>query len=239
MDTQLKMYPFVVTYYAKDANDEQPGLVIYSRPQDFATNPDWHYYQLTLQQTEPFEALFEAHVYADVAFERSEDFEEDKLVEFVTWMIRAGVPDHTHEYVTVPAMSPSDPLDQDDFWDIETLGKPVYADDDEPDEDVTPGQHPDGSPNLGRCCACGKEGPDVRNIIALPLRAPVPGTGWGCFVCGLPSNGAVAVLCDDCLDLAEDVRYACVGYAGQNRRLPLRLLAGPFEHIRSRHEPLN
>ncbi len=57
----------------------------------------------------------------------------------------------------------------------------------------------DEPPDLGPCCACGKSGPDVRNIMMLHVRAPVPGTGWGCFACKLPLNGAVAVLCDICL----------------------------------------
>lgn len=34
--------------------------------------------------------------------------------------------------------------------------------------------------DLGPCCGCGKLGPTVRTIVALALRAPVPGTGWGC-----------------------------------------------------------
>jgi hypothetical protein len=35
-----------------------------------------------------------------------------------------------------------------------------------------------------KCCGCGGRG-NVRNIVMHNLRAPVPGTGWGCFQCHL------------------------------------------------------
>ena len=60
---------------------------------------------------------------------------------------------------------------------------------------------PDDAPiDLGMCCACRLAGPTVRNIMMIPFRAPVPGKGWGCLVCRLPSDGAVAVVCDACLE---------------------------------------
>lgn len=45
---------------------------------------------------------------------------------------------------------------------------------------------PDGDvPNVGPCCAC--EGiENVRHFLMLPHKAPIPGRGWGCAVCGLP-----------------------------------------------------
>jgi len=48
--------------------------------------------------------------------------------------------------------------------------------------------------SLGSCCACGK--PDdgsVRNVLCLAFEAPKGFNGWGCFVCGIPSKGAIAV----------------------------------------------
>jgi hypothetical protein len=95
----------------------------------------------------------------------------------------------------------------------------------------------DQVPDLGRCCACGKRGPDVRNVMMLNKKAPVPGQGWGCFVCGLPADGAVAVVCDGCLDSEAAIRWACVGYPGEDQRTGVDTLTEPFEHDLARHEP--
>ena len=86
---------------------------------------------------------------------------------------------------------------------------------------------------LGSCCTCGTaEG--VRNIVTLHRPAPMPGTGWGCVVCNLPNDGAVAVLCDACLD--RPIRSVCVGYADQDQRLAINELApGAFEHNERAH----
>ena len=56
------------------------------------------------------------------------------------------------------------------------------------------------SVNLGPCCGC-ETLFNVRNSIMLDTQCAVPGRGWGCLVCSLPANGAVVVLCDECLDL--------------------------------------
>lgn len=79
---------------------------------------------------------------------------------------------------------------------------------------------------LGRCCICQIEGPEVRNIVMLDVSSPEPGNGcWGCFVCGLPQAGAVAVLSDVCVRMEpyrylELLKFACLGLSGrepQNR----------------------
>ena len=51
------------------------------------------------------------------------------------------------------------------------------------------------TPDLGPCCCCGGT-ERVRDIVMLSRKAPVPGTGWGCVVCGLPNDGASYVCCD-------------------------------------------
>ena len=67
--------------------------------------------------------------------------------------------------------------------------------------------------DLGQCCACGKSGPDVRNIVMLSFRGPDPGKGWGCLQCGLPTDGASAVLCDGCAEAgAEPREIVAAGY---------------------------
>ena len=69
----------------------------------------------------------------------------------------------------------------------------------------------------------------------LDKRSPEPGVGcWGCFVCGAPQAGAVAVLCDDCLDARANPKFACLGEPAENRRI----LAGhlqPFGHDKAKH----
>lgn len=76
--------------------------------------------------------------------------------------------------------------------------------------------------DLGPCCNCGTRR-GVVNIMMLDRRAPVAGCGWGCVVCGLPSDGAVAVLCDDCVD--QEVRFVCEGYPSSGKRVPFNNLS--------------
>jgi hypothetical protein len=91
----------------------------------------------------------------------------------------------------------------------------------------------DDPPALGPCCIClGERG--VRNVICLHFKAVVPGRGWGCVVCDLPADGAVAVVCNDCIDDwqagAASLRYACRGYPATDGRVPIEALTVPHEH---------
>lgn len=93
---------------------------------------------------------------------------------------------------------------------------------------------------LGPCCGCEKEGPFVRNIITLDKKAPIAGRGWGCVVCDLPSDGALAVLCDNCLYVKrsdEDwkPKHACVGYPAKDGRVAFDSLTGEHSHDLSKH----
>jgi hypothetical protein len=91
--------------------------------------------------------------------------------------------------------------------------------------------------DLGPCCAC--EGiRDVRNVVMLDKKAPLPGRGWGCVVCGLPLDGAVAVLCDDCLENGREPQMACRGYPAEDGRVPIGELTGSHEHDEALHRPL-
>ena len=75
--------------------------------------------------------------------------------------------------------------------------------------------------DLGNCCVCrGKE--DVVNIINLPYRTFIPGTGWGNVEHSLPTDGAIAVICDSCMDGFEIVNLQDVvyGYASEKQRRP-------------------
>ena len=89
--------------------------------------------------------------------------------------------------------------------------------------------------DFGSCCACGKSDRTVRNMIALKKRAPVPGTGWGCAQCGLPADGAMAVICDECLRRRRAIRWACKGVAQERLRVGIHTLECGFDHRRQFH----
>ena len=89
--------------------------------------------------------------------------------------------------------------------------------------------------DLGPCCCCEKIRPDVRNIMMLHKRAPIPGRGWGCLVCGLPSDGAVYVCCDECLEKKRKPKFACRGYPKSDRRIPIEQLTESFKHDEVMH----
>ena len=96
-------------------------------------------------------------------------------------------------------------------------------------------------PDLGTCCNCTAF--PATAIMMLNRRAPVPGTGWGCVVCDLPCDGAVAAVCDDCADalaVAEaPPRFVCVGYPSAGKRTGyFEIDAKPdaiFEHDPAKH----
>ena len=95
--------------------------------------------------------------------------------------------------------------------------------------------------NLGKCCICEISGKTVRNLMTLHLKTLPDETkgGWGCFVCDLPPSGAVAVLCDVCLfEYTADntiIKFACLGYPGENRRIEIEKLTEVYEHDKSKH----
>lgn len=91
------------------------------------------------------------------------------------------------------------------------------------------------NPGLGPCCVCERVGPQVRNVMMIDRRGPVPGKGWGCVICDLPSDGAVAVVCDECTGL--DLRFVCAGYISEHKRAPYaELPAGVFAHDAAKHD---
>ena len=97
----------------------------------------------------------------------------------------------------------------------------------------------DELPDLGTCCGCDKVGPDVRNVMMLDREAPPMTTGWGCFVCSLPTIGAVAILCDKCL--ADDVapKFVVSGrIKTKGRQNVLQYPLKPFGHDLSQHPEL-
>jgi hypothetical protein len=88
---------------------------------------------------------------------------------------------------------------------------------------------------LGTCCICeGERG--ITTIIMLPFKNQVPGHGWGCFACHLPTDGASAVLCDACADEyvagRANLKFACRGYPAEDGRVAFDALT-----IRHEHDP--
>lgn len=93
-------------------------------------------------------------------------------------------------------------------------------------------------PTLGPCCIC-ETYSGVTVILMLNKRAPIPGHGWGCAICGLPSDGAVAVFCDSCFEFIEagaSPVFACRGYPGSDGRIPFAELSKEhFDHKKVDH----
>ena len=89
--------------------------------------------------------------------------------------------------------------------------------------------------DLGPCCCCGGTR-RVRTIVMIHRRAPVPGRGWGCVVCGLPADGASYMACDRCLEAGARPREVISGYAASKQRAPIESLSPePFEHRMEYH----
>lgn len=95
---------------------------------------------------------------------------------------------------------------------------------------------------LGSCCICLKEDETVGNMIGLHFEAPVPGTGWGCSKCGKPSDGALTVVCDQCLEDHQDkidtaVKHVIKGWPGKKKRVAIKDVDQKkrFEHDMSLH----
>ncbi len=83
--------------------------------------------------------------------------------------------------------------------------------------------------SFGPCCACGST-IQVRNVLMLRHKAPIPGTGWGCVRCLLPNDGAIAVVCDSCLEGKKPLRETCLGFPAKKERIPIEKLEGHHEH---------
>jgi hypothetical protein len=95
--------------------------------------------------------------------------------------------------------------------------------------------------DLGPCCNCGKRGHDVNSILMLDVKLPpdARGFGWGCLVCNLPPDGAIAVLCDACYRAVESgqeqIRSVCLGYPREGGRISRASCTEPHLHDASKH----
>ena len=90
------------------------------------------------------------------------------------------------------------------------------------------------------CCACGQCAIS-RNIAMLPWLCALPGKGWGCVVCGIPANGAIAIICDRCAETGKDIAdiaWACCGDGAGFEPIDLTKARGEFGHDLSKHPEL-
>jgi len=101
-----------------------------------------------------------------------------------------------------------------------------------------PGTRDEGITITGPCCACRRQDVELRNVVCMAFRGPITATGkgWGCAVCGLPTDGAIAIVCDDCRESDAAILDVCAGYAADPARVEASPLRGrPWEHRRERH----
>lgn len=82
------------------------------------------------------------------------------------------------------------------------------------------------NPGFGPCRTCQKT--PATMLLLLAKEAPIPGTGWGCLDCDLPANGALAAVCDDCIN--QPIRWACLGSPNAGNRIAVAELKMPFGH---------
>lgn len=87
--------------------------------------------------------------------------------------------------------------------------------------------------DYGPCCACGKHDGTVQQVVSLNRLAPIAGTGWECTGCGLPPNGAMAVVCTECLAKREPLKNVIYGPLGSHDRFLVGDLSEEvFDHKR-------
>lgn len=94
-----------------------------------------------------------------------------------------------------------------------------------------------GRSECGACCACGQESESVRNLLCFDFEAPPGFQGWGCLQCGAPSRGAMAVVCDLCLEANAQPKFLMGGkYAADGIRVPFEgFEQRPFGHDMTKH----
>lgn len=97
------------------------------------------------------------------------------------------------------------------------------------------------TPGFGPCCCCEAEIRHNPGLMMLGFEGPPGWTGWGCMVCGLPSRGAIAVLCQACVKAQRVPSFIAAGRnVGDNLRLRLdgKFVQVPFTHRLAQHPEL-
>lgn len=93
--------------------------------------------------------------------------------------------------------------------------------------------------DFGACCACLLRKPveQVQTLVLIDRRTPY-GDGWGCLQCHLPEEGAIAVLCNECVEGQVQIRQFIKGKVLSHERAPFAELTEPFEHRPAYHPEL-
>lgn len=90
----------------------------------------------------------------------------------------------------------------------------------------------------GSCCIC-ESTRNVNNLIQLDYKVE-SASGWGCVQCGLKMEGAIAIVCDTCIELygkqsdfKDKIKFLMNGI----KRIPVLPVEKrvPHEHDLSRH----
>lgn len=96
----------------------------------------------------------------------------------------------------------------------------------------------------GPCCGCGRPLRHPLTVVLLEVKTKPVETpdglrrfGWGCETCGLPPEGAFAVLCASCAAVGVEPTHAVLGDPEDKQRMPIRELLdqGPHEHDQRYH----
>lgn len=93
---------------------------------------------------------------------------------------------------------------------------------------------------ISKCCGCNQI-KVTNDVLMLDFKGPSPGKGWGCMVCNLPNDGAIAVLCEDCFKAVEshtmEIQTIVTGYIQDNQRQPLppEDQRQPWQHDMEKH----
>jgi hypothetical protein len=88
-------------------------------------------------------------------------------------------------------------------------------------------------PGFGPCCCCEGDIPRQPRLMMLELEAPAGFKGWGCLVCRLPLRGAIAVVCESCIQAQRLPQFIAAGsdlYDNQRQRLDDTFEQKPFAH---------
>jgi hypothetical protein len=93
------------------------------------------------------------------------------------------------------------------------------------------------STGLGSCCGCGSKENKIARVACLPYKTTEPGTGWGCKLCNLALDGAIAPMCEACMAKGTLPKFFCVGWPGDDVRKPVAELPNEkHEHSAFLHQ---
>jgi hypothetical protein len=81
----------------------------------------------------------------------------------------------------------------------------------------------------GACCAC-RRLRELSYVIEVEQLAPRPGRGWDCRRCGLPADGALAAICEECARTRRQIRDVCQSWVWEEGRVARGRLRGRFAH---------